>query len=94
MSITYSLSIMQTLLYPGGDYLGGVMWQMTGTDGVNSSSMQGLVRFDKVDDPENYTPFADLSQDTIINWIRDALGEDTLNSIQTDIANNIAAMVV
>ena len=67
---------------------------MTGTDGVNSSSMQGVVRFDKTDITDAYTPFADLSQDTILSWTKDVLGADTLTSIQNDIADNIAAMAV
>jgi hypothetical protein len=94
MAISYTLSIVQNLIYPDTDYLGGVTWQMTGTDDINSSSMQGLVRFDKEDPTDAYIPFENLSQDTIISWTRNALGEDTINSIQTDIANNIAAMVV
>jgi len=92
MAISYTLSVTQTLIYPGGDYLGGVMWQMTGTDGDKSSSMQGLVRFDKVDVTDTYVPFESLSQDTIIAWTRDALGQDTISSIETDIANKIAEM--
>jgi|APCry1669192969_1035441.scaffolds.fasta_scaffold32135_2 hypothetical protein len=96
MAISYTLSIIQTLLYPAGsfpsdDYLGGVMWQMTGTDGVNSSSKQGLARFDVAEISDSYIPFADLSQDTIIGWTQDVIGPDTLASIKADIANDIAS---
>lgn len=96
MAISYTLSIIQTLLYPSGsfpsdDYLGGVLWQMTGTDGVNSSSKQGLARFDVVQTTDSYTPFKDLSQDTIISWTQDVIGPDTLASIKADIANDLAS---
>ena len=94
MAITYDLSITQTIQFPGGDFLGGVLWQMTGTDGANSSSMQGLVRFDLVDvtESDSYVPFEDLTNETIIGWTRDKLGSETLSSIEKDIADKIAAM--
>jgi hypothetical protein len=92
MAITYELSITQTIQFPGGDYLGGVLWQMTGTDGANSSSMQGLVRFDLVDVSDSYVPFEDLTNETIIGWTKDKLGQETLSSIEKDIAEKIAAI--
>jgi len=97
MAISYDLSIVQTLLfpqdsYPGGDYLGGVLWQMTGTDGTNSSSKQGLVRFDVLAKTDAYVPFSELSRDTIIAWTEEAIGPDTFANIKADIANSIAGM--
>ena len=96
MAISYSFSIVQTLVYPPGsfpadDYLGAVLWQLTGTDGTNSSSKQGLARFDVAEISDSYTPFEQLSQDTIIEWTQDVIGPDTLASIQTDIANDIVS---
>ena len=96
MAISYDLSIVQTLLfpqdsYPGGDYLGGVLWQMTGTDGTKSASRQGLARFDVLAKTDSYVPFDQLSRDTIIEWTQDVSGPDTLASIQTDIANDIVS---
>ena len=99
MAISYSFSIVQTLVYPPGsfpadDYLGAVLWQLTGTDGTNSSSKQGLARFDVAEISDSYIPFAQLSQDTIIDWVQDTVGPDTLASMQADIANDIAAKSV
>ena len=96
MAISYSFSIVQTLVYPPGsfpadDYLGAVLWQLTGTDGTNSSSKQGLARFDVAEISDSYIPFEQLSQDTIIEWTQDVIGPDTLASIQTDIANDIVS---
>ena len=42
-------------------------------DGVYSSGAYGSVGFER---PENLIPFADLSEDDVIGWTKQALGGD------------------
>ena len=42
-------------------------------DGVYSSGAYGSVGFER---PENLIPFADLSEDEVIGWTKQALGGD------------------
>lgn len=42
-------------------------------DGTYSSGAYGSVGFER---PENLIPFADLTEDTVVSWVKEALGGD------------------
>ena len=46
-------------------------WTVTASDGTYSSSAYGSVGFER---PGKLIPYADLTQDTVISWVKEALG--------------------
>lgn len=46
-------------------------WNLTAFDGTYSSSAYGSVGFER---PGKLIPYADLQEDTVISWVKEALG--------------------
>lgn len=40
-------------------------------------------------DPGNYTPFDQLTEDQVIGWVKSALGDEQVDSIETALAEQI-----
>jgi hypothetical protein len=48
-------------------------YTISANDGTYSSSAYGSVGFQR---PDNLIPYADLTEDTVIGWVKEALGGD------------------
>jgi hypothetical protein len=48
-------------------------YTISANDGTYSSSAYGSIGFQR---PDNLIPYADLTEDTVISWVKEALGGD------------------
>jgi hypothetical protein len=48
-------------------------YTISANDGTYSSSAYGSIGFQR---PDNLIPYADLTEDTVIGWVKEALGGD------------------
>ena len=48
-------------------------YTVAANDGTYSSSAYGSIGFER---PENLIPYADLTEETVIGWVKEALGGD------------------
>ena len=61
-------------------------YTVSATDGTYSSSLYGSVGFQR---PETLIPFDDLTQDLVVEWVKEALGEERLEGINDALENQI-----
>lgn len=68
---TFSTTItsMYTLNTPSPDYVVNAIWQVTGVDGTYTASIGGNTQFSSADQEGPVTPYADLTEATVIGWI-------------------------
>ena len=57
-------------------------WTVNLEDQGESAGAYGSVGFGEPD-PGNYTPFDQLTQDQVIGWVKSALGDEQVASIET-----------
>ncbi len=69
--ITYTWNISQLNCVPqapeGADYVVTAHWNLSGTDGTYSGSVYSTCGFAVVQG-EQFTPYADLTQDQVLGW--------------------------
>lgn len=68
-----------------------VHWIVTGTEGdytVNSIGTQTVT----VDPETPFIPFEDLTNEIIVGWTKDAIGNDKVKAIEDNIASQIAEL--
>lgn len=74
------------------DYVVRVIYDIIGTETIGDQtytvSQKEISKFEVLEN-ENFTPYADLTNAIIIGWIKDNLGTDTVNAIETSIGNRI-----
>jgi len=64
-------------------------WTASQVSGDFSASIVNTQSFTKEDDV-NLIPYADLTEEVVIGWIKTALGEEAVAAIDTSLAANIA----
>lgn len=66
-----------------------VHWDCTETEGEYSGRVYGTVGV-TLDAEAPFTPYADLTQDQVIVWVKDALGAETVAATEANVAQQIA----
>ena len=86
MSITktWEVNTLQRELADG--YVNKVIYRVKGTDGTYSTRVTGEVDLEK---PDTLIPYKDLTQETVIGWVKAKLGSDTVTEIEKAIDDNI-----
>lgn len=96
MAITNTWTISQLDAYP--QYEGKVdvvftaHWRLTGTDGEYTGSVYGSIGL-TLDPDAPFTPYASLTQDQVIGWVKDAMGEEQVASYEANVAQQIADQI-
>jgi hypothetical protein len=96
MTIAYTWTVDGLECYPqvGGlsDVVFRVRWAANGFDGTYNASVQGV---QNVPAPsENaFTPYPDLIEMQVIQWVLDELGAERVESFKADVATKIAEMI-
>lgn len=79
MATTFTWSIIQMKVYPEidgkQDFVSSAEWQLTGDNGTNTASTSALFGY-KPEDITNFTPYNQLTEETVIGWVKDRLGAD------------------
>jgi len=71
-------------------FVNTVHWTASQTDGDYTASTYSTVSFTK-EDGINYVPYADLTEATVVEWVKASLGEEGVAAVDAALANNIAA---
>ena len=96
MAITYNWGIVQLDAYPEKDGLTDVVftvhWTLNGDDGEgHSGSAYGSVGVTL--DEGDYTPFAELTKEQVVGWVKDSLGAEQVASLEASVANQIEQQI-
>jgi len=76
-------------VYPEGCvYAGG--WVATYEENGESARILGSVAFSEPD-PNNYTPYSQLTEQEVLQWVFDALGVDKVVQIQENLYQEVQA---
>ena len=84
---TWEVNTLQRELADG--YVNKVIYRVKGTDGTYETRVTGEVDLEK---PETLVPYKDLTQDTVIGWVKAKLEEQetgTVAKIEAAIDENI-----
>ena len=81
---TWEVNTLQRELADG--YVNKVIYRVKGTDGTYETRVTGEVDLEK---PETLIPYKDLTQDTVIGWVKAKLGSDSVTQIEKAIDDNI-----
>lgn len=72
------------------DVVFNVRWRVTGVDGGFSGVTGGNTAV-KVDSSEPFTPYSQLTQDQVIEWVKSVMGDAAVARNETIVLNQIAA---
>lgn len=93
MTITNTWLVEQMECYPTKDNFTDVVftvhWRANSTDGTYNATAYGSVGV-TLDPTETFIPYANLTQDEVIGWVKKALGADQVAQIETGLAGQIA----
>jgi 3',5'-cyclic AMP phosphodiesterase CpdA len=96
MTITNTWAVVQMDAYPEQDgetdVVFNVHWTLAGTNGTYSGYVYGSQSV-TVDPEAPFTPYADLTEEQVIGWVKDALGEEQVASLEANVAEQIANQV-
>lgn len=96
MSITTTWVIEQMDCYPTSegqtDVVFNVHWRANATNGTYSATSYGTVGVTYVAGSP-YTPFAQLTQAQVVDWVQESLGAEQVAKIEASLATNIADQI-
>jgi hypothetical protein len=70
------------------DYVVTAMYNVTGVDGEFSSSLSNSASF-SVKEGQDFIPYSELTNETVVEWIKEELGENGILSITACIDGQI-----
>lgn len=70
------------------DYVVIAAYDVEGVDGEFSSSLSNTVEF-STENVSSFIPYAELTEEIVLGWIKADLGENGINSIKSCIAGQI-----
>lgn len=92
MAITYTWSVVQMDCYPEyeqeADVVFNVHWTMNGVDGEYTGSVYGSQSL-TLDSGSTFTPYADLTEEQVVGWVKAAMGEEQVLSLEANVAQQI-----
>ena len=74
------------------DVVYNVHWVVTGTDGDYSSNAIGT-QVVPLSEDSTFIPFEDLTNEIVVEWTKEAMGEETVESIEAGIASQIESLI-
>lgn len=83
---TFKITQMDRLTADG--FVTVAHWTATQTDGDYTASVYSTVSFPEVEG--DMTPYADLTEETVIGWVKNSLGAEAVEALELALANNIA----
>ena len=82
----YTWTIAQLERNTSDDFVTIVHYRVTAVDDTYTASTYGTVGYTQ--ESETFIPFADLTEATVVGWVKESLGEDT---VETALASQIEA---
>jgi hypothetical protein len=90
MTVTYTWSITAlsaTNVENCLDVITGATWEVSGTDGTNTTSLTGSTPFALPDG--EFINYADLTEEQIVGWVKANLNGLRLNAVESAIAGSL-----
>jgi hypothetical protein len=91
MTIQFTWSINSLTVMPvledKTDVVVTIAWTLTGVEDAYTSKIEGLKHFNIFSD--SFTPFEDLTELQVINWLKDEFGDVYVNGLQSSIESKI-----
>lgn len=92
MAVENTWSVVQLDAYPQVDgkseVVFNVHWTLTGEEAGFTGSVYGSQAV-TLDPDAPFTPYASLTQDQVIGWVKDALGDEQVASLEANVAEQI-----
>ena len=96
MAITNTWTVTALDCYPEvdgeTDVVFTIHWSLNATDGTYNGSVYGTVGV-TLDPDAPFTPYADLTQDQVVGWVQDALGDEQVAAYEANVATQIANQI-
>jgi hypothetical protein len=86
MATTYNWDIVNLDRKTADGFVFTAHYTVSAVDGEYTASTYGTVGYTQED--KSYTPFADLTKEQVIGWVKDSLGQET---VETALAAQIEA---
>lgn len=64
-------------------------WTLTSTEGEHTGHVYGSIGF-TLDHEAPFTPYEDLTEEQVVGWVKDALGEEQVLSYEQNVEQQIA----
>ena len=78
MAIEYTWTIAQMERNTSDDFVVVVHYRVNAVDGDYTASTYGTVSYTQ--EAESFIPYADLTEATVVGWVKESLGEDTVEA--------------
>ena len=96
MAVTYDWNCKTVDVHPQEegqtDVVYNVHWIVTGTDGDYSSNAIGT-QIVPLSEGGAFIPFEDLTNETVVGWTKEAMGQDEVDRIEASVASQIEALI-
>jgi hypothetical protein len=96
MAVTYDWNCKTVDVHPQEegqtDVVYNVHWIVTGVEGEYSVTNIGT-QIVPLSEGSTFIPFEDLTNEIVVGWTKEAMGEETVASIETGIANQIQDLI-
>lgn len=96
MAIAYTWSIYSLDCNPDHEGHQNVVvtahWRLNGVDGEHEALVYGSIGFE-FDAEASFVPFADLTEETVIGWVKAAMGDEQVAAHEAAVAAQIEALV-
>ena len=79
MATTFTYKVINLNHETADGYVFGGGYTVNANDGTYESSAYGNIEFER---PETLVPYADLTEATVVGWIKDQLGADKVTEIE------------
>jgi hypothetical protein len=87
---TWTITNLYTQTIDGKeDYVVTAIYDVVGVDGEYTASMTSNTAQFSTEDVTEFTPYADLTEAIVINWVKESLGENGIISIEACIQGQI-----
>ena len=83
----FTWNVVQTDYNTSDKFITTVHYNVSAVDGEFTASTYGTVGYTQED--KSYIPFANLTKETVIGWVKDSLGQET---VETALAAQIEAL--
>ena len=97
MATTYTWEVTNLYTMPVSaqeqDYVVTALYLVTGVDGEYTASLSNSAQFEVVADQPAYTPYADLTNEIVIGWVKEQLGVDGVANLEACIQGQIDSQI-
>ncbi len=90
LTYTYTITNLYTKTIDGvKDYIVTSIYDVSGTDGIYSASLTSNIAEFSTSNVKVFIPYEDLTEEIVVGWIKETLGEAGIISIESCIQGQI-----